>query len=179
MPDPDKVIEFKLTDKFRHFLKEVHKQHPTKIDVLGQRISSLDPGETTGTSTYDGIDTIQVSQWNTKSVTASYDKLVKHLGDFSPDQLRYEDYRVYSWKAEEHSWSPVHTIRWIGAIQVAAYVTHTDSSYIMATHAKGFWGDNKLDLFGLNPKGLKHGRDALRHLLYYMCFPESGSHVNV
>jgi len=41
----------------------------------------------------------------------------------------------------------------------------------MAQHAKQWWTDEKLKRFGIYPKGLKHGRDALRHLLYYMLFP--------
>jgi hypothetical protein len=41
----------------------------------------------------------------------------------------------------------------------------------MASFAKNFWTDSKLNHFGMNPRGIKHGRDALRHLLYYMLFP--------
>lgn len=141
---------------------------------------TLDPGETTGVTEYDGVDTIRVYQKVTKEIGPSYDWLEEQLtylpmADAKPAHLRYEDYRVYEWKTADHAWSPVHTIRWIGAIQVAAHKTATPSSCIMASHAKAFWTDKKLNMFGLNPKGLKHGRDALRHLLYYICFPDAGN----
>jgi len=85
--------------------------------------------------------------------------------------VRCEDYRVYAHKTDDHAWSPVHTIQWIGAIRVCCGLSETPISFCMAMHAKTWWTDTKLDMLGLNPKGLRHGRDALRHLLYYMLFP--------
>lgn len=181
MVDPNRVITLKLNDKFQSFLKAVWKQHPTqKTEVINQAIITLDPGETTGVSEYDGKANIHVYQKVTKEIGSSYDWLAEQLAYLpmaaqKPAHMRYEDYRVYEWKTEDHAWSPVHTIRWIGAIQVASHITKVPSSYIMASHAKAFWTDEKLNMFDLNPKGLKHGRDALRHLLYYICFPDSGT----
>lgn len=188
MPDPDRVIELILDKRFKAFLDSVRKQHPPKPntpDPLDFPVLSLDPGETTGVAEFDGEHTIRVYQRVTKNIGQSFDWLQNKLvGGYDYGKvatrfqhLRYEDYRVYEWKTADHAWSPVHTIRWIGAIQVAAHVTSMPSSCIMASHAKGFWTDTKLDMFGLNPKGLKHGRDALRHLLYYLCFPNSGQHA--
>lgn len=176
MVDSERVITLTLTPEFARFFKSLRRQHPSPIDTINQPVLALDPGETTGVAEFDGDCTIRVYQKVTKDIGQSYDWLQEELTynhhmDCKPAHLRYEDYRVYSWKADDHSWSPVHTIRWIGAIQVAAHVTGVPASCIMAQHAKSFWTDAKLDMFGLNPKGLKHGRDALRHLLYYLCFP--------
>ena len=175
----DKILILQLNQEFQSLYNSVRKQHPQHTtDTRTQRILSLDPGETTGVADYDGHGNITVYQKETKNIGQSYDwlyhvltKVESYEASRQYDMLRYEDYRVYEWKAQDHSWSPVHTIRWIGAIQVAAHTTHTPNTCMMAQQAKGFWTDQKLDYFGLNPKGLRHGRDALRHLLYYILFP--------
>lgn len=179
MVDPDRIITFDLdkNQKLLSFIDAVHKQHPPAVpNVLTQPVLALDPGETTGVAEYDGSRIIQVYQKTTKDIGQSYDwlhgRLVGYQIGYPPfKHLRYEDYRVYEWKSEDHAWSPVHTLRWIGAIQVACHITNTPNSCLMAANPKKFWTDDKLNLFGLNPKGLRHGRDALRHLLYYLLFP--------
>jgi hypothetical protein len=45
---------------------------------------------------------------------------------------------------------------------------------MMAQQAKAFWTDEKLKLVGLYEPGMKHARDALRHLLYLICFGKKG-----
>lgn len=181
MVDPNRVIPLTLRPDFVKLMEAVHKQHGVILD-FNEPVLALDPGETTGVAEYDGDVTIRVYQKETKDIGQSFDWLhtlldISEIQDFQPlprfgpfKHLRYEDYRVYEWKAQDHAWSPVHTIRWIGAIQVASHVTRVPSSCVMASAAKGWWTDAKLDMFGLNPKGLKHGRDALRHLLYYLLF---------
>lgn len=180
-----KEVIFQIPEKLSLFIQAVHKQHTPKVpNVLNLGVCALDPGETTGVATF--IDsTIHVHQRETKNIGQSFEWLQDLLAPGSSDRsvnearcgdlpfahLRYEDYRVYKWKTDDHAWSPVHTIQWIGAIQVAAHMTQVPSSCIMASHAKNFWTDEKLNLFDVNPKGLRHGRDALRHLLYYLCFP--------
>ncbi len=181
MPDPDRVITFDISEnqKFKAFIKAVYAQHkPKNTNVLNETVLALDPGETTGVAEFDGDNKIRVYQKVTKDLGLSYEWLEAKLERFDGllpnpqfNHLRYEDYRVYAWKAEDHAWSPVHTIQWIGAIKVAAHVTQTPNSCLMAANVKKFWTDDKLNMFDLNPKGLKHGRDALRHLLYYLCFP--------
>lgn len=177
-----KVITLKLLDPFWDLVDSVHKQHNiTDRSVLSDSILALDPGETTGVAEFDGQQTIRVYQKVTRDISSSFDWLTylidpewnyqESVADPIFKRLRYEDYRVYEWKTSDHAWSPVHTVQWIGAIKVAAHLTRVQASCIMAQAAKGWWTDAKLDHFGLNPKGLRHGRDALRHLLYYLLFP--------
>lgn len=169
------VITLTLDARFAKLYETVRKQHPSDIDTINSPILALDPGETTGVAEFDGDVTIRVYQKVTKNIGQSYDWLTERLQTswelHAFSHLRYEDYRVYEWKVQDHAWSPVHTIQWIGAIKVAAHTTGVQSSCVMASVAKNWWTDNKLDMFGLNPKGLRHGRDALRHLLYYILFP--------
>jgi hypothetical protein len=185
----DKVVTLELSKEFAHFLESVHRQH--NIDQLASSNAvnlpsiALDPGETTGVAIFDGNRHITVYQEETKELGLSYDWLEQVLekgpeyqftmgedqyrGGFN--HIRYEDYRIYEWKSADHSWSQVHTLRWIGAIEVLAYKWGIDISNCMAQHAKKFWTDEKLKHFGLYPTGLKHGKDALRHLLYYLLYP--------
>lgn len=169
----DRIYTLKLPKEFLTLYKSVRNQHSQHTTLtLNQSILALDPGGTTGWATYQRKDAqIVVGQQLTEDIGQSYDWLHSLLGS-GFDHVRAEDYRVYSWKANAHSWANLHTAQWIGAIKVAAHITNTPASFLMAQQAKQFWSDEKLDHFGLYPKGLRHGRDALRHLLYYILFPD-------
>lgn len=170
----DKVVTLTLSPEFASFLESVHRQHKIDSNVINEPCVTLDPGETTGVAVFDGDTTIRVYQQETKEIGPAYDWLYETLEQYpleSHPHLRYEDYRVYEWKSADHSWSQIHTLRWIGAILVAVHHAGWDHSSCMAQHAKGFWTDEKLKHFGLYTPGLKHGRDALRHLLYFLLFP--------
>lgn len=178
MSTQDRVVTLTLPPSFGHLLESIHKQHGITSNAVNEPCLALDPGETTGVAEFDGDTKINVFQKDTREIGPSYEWLYDRLHAYDPrweppcySMLRVEDYRVYEWKAQDHSWSPVHTIQWIGAIRVAAHLSCTPLSFCMAQHAKKWWTDGKLNHFGINPKGLKHGRDALRHLLYYLCFP--------
>ena len=148
---------------------------------LQQRVLALDPGETTGVAAWvpyrptdDGSraprEQILLWQLGTKDLGPSYDILHKALQDWSPDHLRAEDYKVYGWKAAEHAFASLHTARWLGAIEVAAFQTDTPFTVKLAQHAKTFWTDDKLKACGIYHPGLKHARDAKRHLAHYLAF---------
>jgi hypothetical protein len=150
----------------------------------------LDPGETTGCARWHyvipfegGPDHFQIElfQWETKNIGQSWDTMRDYLsherGD-APDHIRYEAYRVYEWKAESHSWSPVHTIQWIGAIRAMCHVFSMPNSCLMAQHAKTFWTDEKLKMCDLYSPGMQHARDACRHLLYYLTFPTQNAETS-
>lgn len=172
----DRIYTFQLGEKFAALYKAVRQQHPQHVRVtLTERILALDPGETTGVAWYEPqTGLVRVGQRVTKDLGQSGNWLKNTLDTFEIDHLRAEDYRVYEWKAQDHAWSPVHTIQWVGVIKYIAQVTETPHSLMMAQQAKQWWGDNKLATFGMNPVGLRHGRDALRHLLYYILFPNTG-----
>lgn len=174
--EDSKVITLTLSPMFAALLEQVHRQHKIDSNVFNETVLALDPGETTGVAEFDGDCTIHVYQKATKDLGQSGDWL-QELLTYSPlidgylKHLRVEDYRVYEWKAQDHAWSPVHTIQWLGVIKYVAHTRDIEPTFAMASVAKKFWTDEKLDHFGLNPKGLRHGRDALRHLLYFLLFP--------
>lgn len=135
---------------------------------------ALDPGETTGYANWDG-SSILLRQWDTKDRAAGFrllDDDLRRQGDVM--HLRMEDYRVYSFKADQHHFTELHTAKLIGAFEVAALLNGVPISMMMAQQAKAFWTDEKLKLVGLYEPGMKHARDALRHLLYLICFGKKG-----
>lgn len=144
----------------------------TSIDgaqLFPKPLLALDPGETTGVAWLKN-GKIYLSQWDTKDIGLSFEGLSIFLSDLIPAHVRYEDYKVYAWKASDHSFASLHTPQWIGAIKVACRLANVTASTKMAQMAKAFWTDDKLKACGLYSPGLNHARDASRHLLYYMCF---------
>lgn len=170
---PERVEVVKPNATAWKIMRATDAQHP-EDNYAKSKILALDPGETTGVAYWDGTQ-ITLTQWETKDIGQSFEGLVeflrRHDMDSDFDHLRYEDYKVYGWKASEHSFASLHTPQWIGAIRAAAHVCDTNVSCKMAQHVKGFWTDGKLKLVDCYSPGMKHARDACRHLLYYMSFP--------
>lgn len=133
-------------------------------------LTALDPGETTGYANWDG-ETIKLQQWDTKDRRQGFRLLDNDLvGQGDVWHLRMEDYRVYSFKADQHHFTELHTAKLIGAFEAAALLSGVPVSMMMAQQAKQFVTDEKLKLMGLYEPGMKHARDALRHLLYLIFF---------
>lgn len=139
---------------------------------LAQPYLALDPGQTTGVCFWNP-ETRQflAQQWDTNNLGHSFEWLMHCLKRHGIKHLRYEDYRVYSDKADTHINNNLHTAQWIGGIQIAAYLQGIPCSTKMAAAAKTFWTDSKLELTGTYSKGMKHARDAMRHMLLMMTFP--------
>lgn len=139
-------------------------------------VLAMDPGETTGLACWDPW-TQEILLWQevTKEIGPSYDKLSKAICDVAPEHLRAEDYKVYGWKANEHAFASLHTPRWLGAIEVACYMSDIPFSVKLAQMAKTWWTDDKLKACGIYHPGLKHARDACRHLALYLAFGAADS----
>lgn len=130
---------------------------------------ALDPGETTGVAIWaPNSNAIVLQQWDTKNLGHSFVYLSKVLE--TKQYLFYEDYRVYDHKARDHVNNSLHTSQWIGCIKLAAFLHGKPVRCIMAQQAKTFWTDEKLTMCNVYAKGVKHARDALRHLLFHMTF---------
>lgn len=142
---------------------------------------SLDPGETTGISFMNpaGISLI-VDQIPTPNLEKGMDVLEQAIVGFStkwPTIITMEDYKVYGWKADSHKWAGLHTPQLIGAITRLVYKNpHMALITRMAVDAKSFATDEQLKKWGLYNPGLKHGRDAERHLLTTLFY---GKHPGV
>lgn len=178
---PTPNIEKRLLDvlpnsKFGTFFQKAYSG-PLPLYLL-----ALDPGETTGfcylkTSADPAIKEPQLLVGQIKTgdfpgVVDNYMELVMNNWPYS--KLIMEDYRIYSWKSDDHKWSSVHTLRVIGAIQALQRWewSHIPIEFHSAQEGKSFVTDTKLNEWGLydQTKGLKHARDAMRHAIHHAVF---------
>ena len=98
--------------------------HNTQGIRRGQfrNILALDPGETTGAAflhipsngdiALSGLQQISTKELNWQTYTNLYNLICK----VHPDIIVVEDYRVFSWKRDQHIWSALHTPKLIGLI---------------------------------------------------------------
>lgn len=136
-------------------------------------VLGVDPGETTGVSIVSGADVLLVDQLPTKTVhdgvLAIYALLESNPGI---TRLICEDYRVYEWEAQTHTWANLHTPKLIGAIECLCMCRDIPFSTRMAHDAKEFVTDEKLKMWKIyqHTANKQHGRDALRHAIYSILF---------
>ena len=91
-----------------------------------------------------------------------------------PVYMVMESYRIYGWKAKDHTWSSLYTPRLIGALEYVAAINGIPLFKQNAQTGKGFVTDQKLTEWGLYDLtiGKQHARDALRHALQFAIFHE-------
>lgn len=119
-----------------------------------------------------GPQIVRVEQLITKTVSLAIDEMRELISKLDPGyKIVLENYRVYGWKSEDHSWSELHTSQMIGAIKaICDYEDRTPPIMRMASDAKNFVTDEKLKAWGMYHKGLRHGRDATRHAIFSQVF---------
>lgn len=146
---------------------------------IPHKLLCLDPGKTTGWCLFeDG----HLTKWG--QVDDCYDDKninVKGLTDLfnelQPDFILYEDYRVYNNKLDRHSFSPVMTVRLLGVIETYCQMNNIPTHKQMATTAKNFCTDAKLEQWGFWQRGMRHARDAIRHGCYFLLFYKKGQDI--
>lgn len=141
-----------------------------KIDQIPYRLIALDPGETTGYTLFVNGIKKDTKQLDTHNMAQATKLLMNLLVKEQPDFLVYENYKVYDWKTESHSWSQLHTSQFIGTIRTLCTLHDIPYHTQMAQQAKGFCDDTKLKEWGYYDKGMKHARDAVRHACFYILF---------
>lgn len=155
---------------FRELLERVC-QNSGKKPFQG-KLLALDPGETLGWALFSASELLSCGQ---QPMVQGEEKEIlfqniSFLGISQVDVVVCEDYKVYNWKTEQHSWSSLITPKIIGAIQYEC-VRHDKPIYFqMAATAKGFCSDDKLKQWGYYERGKRHARDAIRHGCYWLLF---------
>lgn len=135
-------------------------------------IIGIDPGMTTGICKFQGTSLINADQLNTSLVDdQSFLVLKTYFDKWSCDEVVIEDYRVYGWKTEEHSFAGLHTPKLIGMLITLCILKGLPYTLRMAQPAKAFVTDEKLEAWDLFKKGQRHSRDAMRHALFQLIFP--------
>ena len=143
---------------------------------IPERLLCLDPGKTTGWCLFEQG---KLTRWG--QVDNCYDDnnidatgLLNLFQEVNPDFIVYEDYRVYSNKLDRHTFSPVMTVRLLGAIETYSQMNGIKTHKQMATTAKTFCTDEKLEQWGFWQPGMRHARDAIRHGCYFLLFYRKG-----
>ena len=154
--------------RFVEFLRAATQYDYDKLDQL--RLLVFDPGETTGVAFFTGGYVIFANQFDTKNRNHFPNQFTRLIERFAPNRVLIEDYRVYSWKRDQHSWAELHTPKLIGHMEAACVTCSIPYSMQMAQQAKGFCTDEKLKEWGLYAPSLRHARDAIRHGCYYLLF---------
>ncbi|MEM3041551.1 MAG: hypothetical protein QXG97_05965, partial [Nitrososphaerota archaeon] len=136
------------------------------------KVVGIDPGETAGLCLFQGPTLCKATQVK-GDVPQQAGILCSFLRETRPCVVVMEDYRVYPWRAKQHTWNSLHTPRLIGAIEYVCYVLNLRLRRQTAQQAKGFCTDEKLRSWGLWVEGQKHARDAIRHVVYHLLFEVS------
>lgn len=178
-------VEVIGTPMIRKMLLSAARQGKTSKRLFDEFvIIGIDPGETTGFAVYKPWEQDDVSfrlhlqQLETKNVVQGYQALE---AAWPTTRLKVvvvcEDYKVYGWKANDHKWASLHTPQFIGGIRIFCHLRGIPIFFQMAGEAKGWSTDEKLKLWSLYEPGLKHARDAERHIINFLFFGGSNSKV--
>lgn len=142
--------------------------------VYQGRLLCLDPGHTTGWALFEGLELKEFGQLDTPEVNGVLIPMMEFFKAREPlNDLIYEDYRVYGWRAKHHAFSELHTAKLIGVIEaVAQSIVGLNIYKQMASVAKQWAKDEFLKEWGFFQQtvGQKHARDAVRHGCYFVSF---------
>lgn len=141
-------------------------------------IMTLDPGGTTGWSWFNPEDNVVLcGQISGSHHEELYRFLSTRFGSnthfFHADgkQIVYESFQFRQFRGFDKSKVELDSVEYIGVIKLYSQMTGIPLHPQTASLAKNFVHDEKLRLLGWYKltSGLVHARDALRHLLYYLC----------
>lgn len=157
--------------------EQVFAATPHEHRLEPKRLLALDPGETTGVALFEDRKLISANQIGTGNMQLAPRFIANLFKECQPDFVVFEDYRVYAWKKDQHSWAALHTPRLIGGIETLLNLAGTPFHKQMANLAKGFATDDKLRAWDMYEKGQKHARDAIRHGIYFLLFNKQGKGI--
>lgn len=167
--------------ELKPFLQAVSQSKKDYLQGL-TKVFALDPGETTGycildlTDMHEGVLGATQGQLDTSTLPVAckqLSNLFRKIGPATSWAIIIEDYRVFAWKKDSHSFSELHTAKVIGGL--CWETTQRGLKYIMQTpqQAKNFVDNDKLKKWGFYHPTQRHAMDATRHALYYLTFGPS------
>ncbi len=123
-------------------------------------IIALDPGITTGVA--ELWDNGKIYVHHMKEPHLEFYRFLE-TGRVTLDEIVYESF-VY----QRRNKVVLYPVEVIGVIKLFCATNAIPAYSQSASQAKGFMTDDKLKAMGLWEEGLKHGMDALRHLMYHL-----------
>ncbi|MGL5079031.1 MAG: hypothetical protein ACRDBG_24800, partial [Waterburya sp.] len=138
-------------------------------------IVGIDPGQTTGWTVYfPGFNQFICGQTDTSTFYRALG-LIKMLttfasGIYGAPRFVIEDYRVYGYKADDHKWESLYTSQVIGVYKAWLCQQNMMWHTQMAIKGKQWCTDDRLKSLNLYCKGVKHGRDSMRHVITSLLF---------
>lgn len=159
---------------FWGMLKAAHRKGEGSPLMLDRTIIGIDPGETTGFGFRKYMDAerfeLHMKQIPTKdryqgakALQLEVSRIIQS-GGIRP-LIVCEDYRVYGHKSDQHKWAGLHTPKLIGHIEHFSAEMGIPVVYPMAIEGKTWATDDMLKQWGLYDPGMKHARDASRHVV--------------
>lgn len=145
------------------FKTVLSKVRQLPIHEIAWPVVSLDPGDTTGWSVFQDGELKSAGQ-----IPGTAQEIENLLESWEPAVVVAEEYRVYGWKAKQHSWSDVPTLQLIGAMKYICEKLGIPYFMQSAQQAKGFATNDKLQGWGLWQASSRHANDAIRHAVYYL-----------
>lgn len=150
---------------FSKFVEKVRKQK-----CSSETIVAVDPGETIGYAVFQSSCLRYHVQVSADDIWGAAKWLEVFIKKFTPKVVVVEDYRIYSWRAKQHTWSNLFTPRLIGGLEVLCGMHDVPLIKQQPQAAKQFCTDARLKSWGYWIKGEPHTRDAIRHGCYYLLF---------
>ena len=131
-----------MESKFLTFLEKTKTSREDNRKIP-KRLLSIDPGKVSGWAlfSYEMLYFCGKIKWTQEY---GWDPIVDKISKLTPDVVVCEDYRIYSGKRLVQAWSPVDTIRIIGAIEFVCRHDKIKLVKQMATGVKKFVSDDKL-----------------------------------
>ncbi len=146
------------------------------IEPFSDYLLSIDPGKTTGYAVFHNVTLTDSGQLKTPTIDETARGINELILQYKPGlkKVVVEDYRIYSWKAKDHTWSDLLTPRVIGCVETLCALSHIPLIKQSPQNAKQFVTDDRLREWELYVKGKVHARDAIRHGCYYLLFNHKG-----
>lgn len=128
---------------------------------MNTTILALDPGRTTGICIAKGQDTELAIAYTQEKL--DHVGIFQLLDDLMPDYVICESFEFRQGKQIGIDLYPCELIGVVKLWKPEVYMQ-------TAAQGKGYYDNDKLKELGLYRKGVQHGRDACRHMLYWLHF---------
>jgi len=126
-------------------------------------IASLDPGTTTGISTFDGGD-FRSFQIRPDQYPHPHESLFDVMSELKPKVVLYEAFHF----RQDKTGAIFTGVEYIGVIELWAQLNYVEKVIISPSDGKGFWTNDKLKAINLYNQAHPHANDATRILLRHL-----------